>query len=168
MPQREVYKPPVRGGVPDAPRLRDRRAALDASVRHDRQHPRHLRCVRLCPQPHLSNFAGTARAPFLAGEPASSVDRGRAGVGDAAPYGVCVWVGVSIMPLLAAIRGRVRRTRSAWPISPTFDTVRPSLFSAQRMRFRGHSPRTILCGRANVVRRPRPGGRGSPPLRWIG
>ena len=62
-----VFLPPVRGGVLDAPRLRDRRAALDASVRHDRQHPRHLRCVRLCPQPHLSNFAGTARAPFLAG-----------------------------------------------------------------------------------------------------
>ena len=79
MPQREVYKPPVRGGVPDAPRLRDRRAALDASVRHDRQHPRHLRCVRLCPQPHLSNFAGTARAPFLAGvRSCPSTEAGRA------------------------------------------------------------------------------------------
>ena len=31
-----VSLPPVRGGVLDAPRSRDRRAALDASVRHDR------------------------------------------------------------------------------------------------------------------------------------
>ena len=74
-----VFLPPVRGGVLDAPRLRDRRAALDASVRHDRQHPRHLRCVRLCPQPHLSNFAGTARAPFLAGvRSCPSTEAGRA------------------------------------------------------------------------------------------
>ena len=84
-----VFLPPVRGGVLDAPRLRDRRAALDASVRHDRQHPRHLRCVRLCPQPHLSNFAGTARAPFLAGVRSCPSSQPREGV-EALPYGVVV------------------------------------------------------------------------------
>ena len=80
---------PVGGGVLDAPRLRDCRAALDAPVRPDQPHPRFPRRVRLAP-------------------------------------------------------------------------------TTPRIQSRGHSPRTILCGRANVVRRPRPGGRGSPPLRWIG
>ena len=38
-----VSLPPVRGGVPDAPWLRDCRGALDAPVRRDLLHPRHLR-----------------------------------------------------------------------------------------------------------------------------
>ena len=42
-----VLHPPVRGGVPDAPRSRDRRAALDASVRPDQPHPRPPRRARL-------------------------------------------------------------------------------------------------------------------------
>ena len=37
---------PVRGGVLDTPRLRDCRAALDASVRRGRLQPRLLRCAR--------------------------------------------------------------------------------------------------------------------------
>ena len=64
----DTYVPlmPVRGGVLDAPRLRDCRAALDAPVRHGQLCPRHPRCIRLCPHPHVSNPAGTARAPFRA------------------------------------------------------------------------------------------------------
>ena len=43
---------------------------------------------------------------------------------------------------------------------------RASLAStAPRMQYRGHSPRTILHGRTEVVLYPTPGGRGSPPLR---
>ena len=42
-----VPHPPVRGGVLDAPRLRDCRASLDASVRLDQLYPRHPRCARL-------------------------------------------------------------------------------------------------------------------------
>ena len=57
-----VFLPPVRGGVLDAPRLRDCRGALDAPVRRDLLHPRHLRCARLC-LPHIP--AGTARAPLV-------------------------------------------------------------------------------------------------------
>ena len=37
----------------------------------------------------------------------------------------------------------------------------------QRIQSCGRSPRTILYGRSNVVRLPSPGGRGSPPLRWV-
>ena len=37
----------VRGGVLDAPPLRDRRGGLDADVGHDQPHPSHLRCIRL-------------------------------------------------------------------------------------------------------------------------
>ena len=84
-----VFLPPVRGGVPDAPRSRDCRAALDAPVRPDQPHPRF---------PRRATIAST---------------------------------------------------------SP-------------RIQSRGHSPRTISCGRTDVVHRPRPGERGSPPLRRIG
>ena len=78
----------VRGGVLDAPRSRDCRGGLVASVRPDRQHPRLPRC---------------------------------ADIASAAP----------------------------------------------RIQSRGHSPRTFSNGRTEVIRRPRPGGRGSPPLRGV-
>ena len=42
-----VSLPPVRGGVIDAPRLCDRRAALDAPARRDQPHPRLPRCAIL-------------------------------------------------------------------------------------------------------------------------
>ena len=48
-----VSQPPVRGGVLDAPRSRDRRAALDASVRPDRPHPRLPRCARFPSPPNV-------------------------------------------------------------------------------------------------------------------
>ena len=60
-----VSLPPVRGGVLDAPRSCDRRAALDASVRRDQLYPRFPRRSRLRPSPHVFDPAGTARAPFL-------------------------------------------------------------------------------------------------------
>ena len=41
-----VYHPPVRGGVPDAPRSRDCRGGVVAGVRRDRFYPRFLRCAR--------------------------------------------------------------------------------------------------------------------------
>ena len=44
---RPVSHTPVRGGVPDAPRSCDRRAALGADVWLDRQHPRFPRCAIL-------------------------------------------------------------------------------------------------------------------------
>ena len=59
-----VAQPPVRGGVLDAPRSRDRRGGLVADVRHGRLHPRHPRCVCLRPTPNVCDFAGAARAPF--------------------------------------------------------------------------------------------------------
>ena len=40
--------------------------------------------------------------------------------------------------------------------------------ATQRIISRGRSSRTIWYGRTDVVRRPRPGGRGSPPLRCVG
>ena len=55
---------PVRGGVLDAPRLRDCRGWLGAPVRRDRWHPCFPRCARLCPPPSTFNPAGTARAPL--------------------------------------------------------------------------------------------------------
>ena len=83
-----VPHPPVRGGVLDAPRLRDCRASLDASVRLDQLYPRHPRRARLAS-------------------------------------------------------------------------------TAQRIISRGHGPRTIFYVRTHVIHHPTPGGRGSPPLRWV-
>ena len=81
-----VSHPPVRGGVLDAPWLRDRRGGLDAPVQRGRQHPRHPRCARLHPPPDVCNPAGTARAPFHTGAPTLSVHPRREGV-EALPYG---------------------------------------------------------------------------------
>ena len=53
-----VFLPPVRGGVLDAPCLRDRRAALDADVRLDRQHPRLPRCANLAFTAQRMRFRG--------------------------------------------------------------------------------------------------------------
>ena len=81
-----VQHSPVRGGVLDAPRSCDSRAALDAFVWRGRPHPRHPRCARHRPQLNVCNPAGAARAPFHTGEPKLSANRGRAGV-EARPYG---------------------------------------------------------------------------------
>ena len=59
-----VYLPPVRGGVLDAPPLRDCRGGVGATVRRGRLQPRSPRRACLCPPPHASNPAGTARAPL--------------------------------------------------------------------------------------------------------
>ncbi len=89
--------PTVRGGVLDAPRLRDRRAALDAAARRGRLRTRLPRRARLCPPPNAYNSAGTARAPFHTGAPTFSVHRRRAGV-EARPYDG--WRGIRISPTL--------------------------------------------------------------------
>ena len=68
-----VSLPPVRGGVLDAPRLRDCRGGVVADIRRDRLHPRLPRCTRLRPPPHVSYLASTARAPFHTAAPTSSV-----------------------------------------------------------------------------------------------
>ena len=81
--------PTVRGGVLDAPWLRDCRAALDAPAQRDQTHPRHQRCARLAS-------------------------------------------------------------------------------TTQRMKSRGHSPRTFFTGAPTLFIPPTPGGRGSPPLRRVG
>ena len=76
----------VGGGVLGAPRSDYCRAALDAAVWLDRQHPRHPRRTCLHSPPHESNPAGAARAPFFTGAPTSSFHQRREGV-EALPYG---------------------------------------------------------------------------------
>ena len=81
-----VFLPPVRGGVLDAPRLRDRRAALDAPVRPDRLHPRLIRRANLASIAPRIQSRGRSPRTISYGRPTLSVDRGRAGV-EARPYG---------------------------------------------------------------------------------
>ena len=81
-----VFLPPVRGGVPDAPRLRDRRAALDAPVRPDRFYPRHPRSSRLASAAQRMQFRGHSPRTISYGRPTLSVDPRREGV-EARPYG---------------------------------------------------------------------------------
>ena len=68
---RPVSLLPVRGGVLDAPRSCDRRAALDASFRRDRQHPRLIRCACL---------ASTAQRMQSRGHSPRTISSGRTGV----------------------------------------------------------------------------------------
>ena len=81
-----VSHPPVRGGVPDAPRLRDRRAALDAPVRPDRLHPRLIRRANLASTTQRIIFRGRSPRTISHGRPAFSFIPSRAGV-EARPYG---------------------------------------------------------------------------------
>ena len=70
-------------------------------------------------------------------------------------------------PCVACLTRLTGCGRSAWPTAPASPTARPVASSCPRIISRGHSPRTILYGRTHVVLHPTPGGRGSPPLRWV-
>ena len=110
-----VSQSPVRGGVLDAPRSRDRRGRLAADVERDRWHPCFPRHARLRSPSSVCNPAGTARAPFCEtwrSELSLPVDR-RRGVGDAAPYGRLRNVGISI-----AVNSCAKATASAHASAP--------------------------------------------------
>ena len=84
---------PVRGGVLDAPRSRDRRGGLDTAVRLDRLRPHFPRCDRLASITQRIRSRGHSPRTFCVArrsELSVSVDR-RRGVGDAAPYGRSVY-----------------------------------------------------------------------------
>ena len=93
---------------------------------------------------------------------------GGRGVEDAAPYGLCVRVGVSIKPPLPVRRAALDAIVPHGRLRPRFPRRTRLASTAQRIQSRGHSPRTILYGRTHVIHHPTPGGRGSPPLRWDG
>ena len=140
---------PVRGGVLDAPRSCDRRAALDAFVWRGRPHPRHPRCARHRPQPNVCNPAGAARAPFHTGEPKLSANRGRAGV-EARPYGVVVADGRRAQP--HPRYPRCARLASTTHVSNTAGTARaPFLRAHPRHSFthagRAWKPSPTVVGR---------------------
>ena len=87
---RPVSLPPVRGGVLDAPRLRDRRADLYAPAQRDQPRRRFPRCAilasatqRMQSRGHSPRTIGAARR---CGKPTLSVHPRRAGV-EARPYG---------------------------------------------------------------------------------
>ena len=66
--------------------------------------------------------------------------------------------GECVQPPSSVIRRKGRRGRRP---------LRWFAYFTLRHVTQGRSPRTISDGRSDVVRRPTPGGRGSPPLRWV-
>ena len=92
-----VTHPAVRGGVLDAPRLWDCQGGLDATVRPDRWHPRHPRCVRLASTAQRIQSRGHRPRTISHGRPTPSFIPGRAGV-EARPYGG--WRGILSSPTL--------------------------------------------------------------------
>ena len=92
-----VFLPPVRGGVLDAPRLSDCRAALDAAVRRGRLQSRFPRCARLASAAQRMQSRGRSPRTFGTGAPTSSVIPRRAGV-EARPYGGMGLTGNVISP----------------------------------------------------------------------
>ena len=92
---------PVGGGVLDAPRSRDRRAALDPSVRRDRQRSHSQRRARRRPPPHASYPAGAAHAPFVrAHRRPPSTHAGRASSPARRRCGVCKRTGLRTGPFV--------------------------------------------------------------------
>ena len=65
-------------------------------------------------------------------------------------------------------RGRLDATVGPARFCPCFPRCINRALTDQRFIFRGHSPRTISYGLTDVIRHHAPGGRGSPPLRWVG
>ena len=63
-----VFLSPVRGGVLDAPRPRDRRGGMVAAVERDQLHPRHLRCVRLRLSPNVCKSRGHSPRTISCGD----------------------------------------------------------------------------------------------------
>ena len=124
-----VFLPPVRGGVPDAPRSRDRRAALDAPVRPDRFYPRHPRSSRLASAAQRMQFRGHSPRTISYGRPTLSVDPRREGV-EALPYDG--WRGIRISPTLPSTPQSRRRAPRQLPFqgsrwgcgAPTSSVVR--------------------------------------------
>ena len=144
---------PVGGGVLDAPRSWECRGGVGADSRRGRLRRRLMRRVRLCLLPNVCDFAGTARAPFLAGEPTSSVIPGREGV-EALPYGV--------LGRFWRVTGAFRRPKAGRRGRRPLRAVCLLQVAAFDVRAQ---PAHHFVRASEAVLHPRPGGRGSPPLR---
>ena len=70
-----VYLLPVRGGVLDAPRLRDCRGEMGADGRRGRLHSRYPRCAHLASTAQRMQYRGHRPRTFFAGAPTSPVIR---------------------------------------------------------------------------------------------
>ena len=117
----------------------------------------------LRPQSNVCNIAGIARAPLVRRE-------------ETAPAELYAATFVSLLPVrggvLDAPRSDYCRAALDAPVRrgllyPRFPRCARFASTTQRMQSRGHSPRTISHGRTHFFRSPTPGGRGSPPLRWV-
>ena len=103
MPRRSFCYRPVGRTVLGAPRLRDRRAVLDADVERDRWHPRFPRRACLASTAQRIQSRGHSPRTISNGRPTFSVHQRRTGV-EARPYGW--WGGFGVQPALSVIRRR--------------------------------------------------------------
>ena len=118
----------------------------------------------LRPQPSVCNFAGAARALFGRRDGTASVAILAAAYVSHPPVRGGVLDAPRSCDRRADLYAPVRRDQP----HPRHPRCARLASTAQRIQFRGHSPRTILYGRTHVIRSPTPGGRGSPPLRCVG
>ena len=135
---------PVRGGVLDAPRLRDCRGAVDADVWRGRFYSRFPRRARLRLLPNASNPAGTARAPLV--RASEVVHHPRPGGRGSPPLrwgGWVDWQRYYVAPTLHQPLSHGAKRRDSSPFRGAEGWVRARRLAGQ----------------------PTPGGRGGPPLR---
>ena len=134
----------VRGGVLDAPRSRDCRAALGADVRLDRQHPRLPRCADIASAAPRIQSRGHSPRTFSNGrtEVILQPEAGRAWK----PAPTACWVGIRSSPASAA-------TPQSRPFGPCQLPLQGS--------------REGVYGRTHVIRHPTPGGRRLYRLRGL-
>ena len=123
-------------------------------------------------RPNPSVTAQSAATAPLSGEPRAWVE--------ACSVYASVYHDADTVVFLSPVRGGVLDApplpvrRGGMVAAVERDQLHPRHLRCVRLRLspnvcksRGHSPRTISHGRTDVIRSPTPGGRGSPPLRWV-
>ena len=147
-----------------APWSRNRRGRLAANVERDRLHPRHPRCARLASITQRMKSRGRRPRTFGTAWENRTHHPTRSSVSLATAIG-CTVLGA---PRSRDRRGRLDATVGPARFCPCFPRCINRALTDQRFIFRGHSPRTISYGLTDVIRHHAPGGRGSPPLWWVG
>ena len=157
MPQREVYKPPVRGGVPDAPPPDDGQRRPDAPRQRCAGCAREIAYVGQKTKANAPHQPPSQSAtPTIRTHPTPAIPQPR-GVEDAAPYGRVINVGISIV---------VNKRVNAPNLHPPLGSPERGAVAAQRAVTEGLVQRG--CGVPTSSANQRRAGVEDKPLRRVG